>query len=294
MKYYESTITTTTNTLQLNERYISHIESLNNSHNNINKHQYIMARSKNVTLNELDNILGDRLGELERSLTANIAEIVSKNVAQSFEQRWGAQIQQNADDIGRNSAAIAELTARVEALEREKGESEKTIQTLHNDLDDVKNRNMRNNLIIKGLPEPSNGEKEDTRAVVINYLAELAEQDEAEIEDVVDRCHRGGRKNNNNNNNNINNKPRNIYMNFTSSRHVDFYIQKARTQKSEYKLERQFTKPVQDRRNAAMLHRRTLLDNKEITAGYLEYPATLMVKKPGDSKESKFKFCKAF
>ena len=253
-----------------------------------------MARSKNVTLNELDNILGDRLGELERSLTANIAEIVSKNVAQSFEQRWGAQIQQNADDIGRNSAAIAELTARVEALEREKGESEKTIQTLHNDLDDVKNRNMRNNLIIKGLPESSNGEKEDTRAVVINYLAELAEQDEAEIEDVVDRCHRGGRKNNNNNNNNINNKPRNIYMNFTSSRHVDFYIQKARTQKSEYKLERQFTKPVQDRRNAAMLHRRTLLDNKEITSGYLEYPATLMVKKPGDSKESKFKFCKAF
>ena len=163
---------------------------------------------KSVTPTELDNILNDRLGKLENSLAEMIMESVTRSIAESFEKLWGPKIQQNTNDIADNTTAIEKLTARVEALEAEKVTKTKEITNLYGDLDDMKNRSMRNNLVIKGIPEPTNNEKEDIRSTVLEFLAGMTDQNEEDVDYVIDRCHRGGRRNMENK------KPRNIYMNF--------------------------------------------------------------------------------
>ena len=44
----------------------------------------------------------------------------------------------------------------------------------------------------------------------------------------------------------------------------------------------QFSKKLTERRNNAMKERKRLKDNKLIISGYIEYPATLIVKNVGD------------
>ena len=46
----------------------------------------------------------------------------------------------------------------------------------------------------------------------------------------------------------------------------------------------QFSKKLTDRRNTAMMERKRLKDGKQIISGYIEYPATLMVKRAGDQE----------
>ena len=52
-------------------------------------------------------------------------------------------------------------------------------------------------------------------------------------------------------------------------------------------MDHQYSPDVTARRNQAMLLRRELLNKKQITAGYLDYPARLMVKVSGETKYTK-------
>ena len=229
-----------------------------------------------MTLEDLNN----RLANLEQSLADNITKTITQTITENFERLWGAKIQENSSNIAENTAAITALSARVDDLTNENIEKAKEIQKLTEDMDDLRNRNMRNNLVLKGFPESTGDEKENTREIVVAHLAELGGQDYDEVDNIVDRCHRGGRKDKNNN------KPRNIYMNLCASRYVDFYIDAAwrKNKNTPIRHERQYTASVNERRNAAMLERKRLKEAGEIIAGYLEYPAKLMVKKAGETK----------
>ena len=239
------------------------------------------SRKGNITLDDFN----ERMATLERTLTENI----SKSITESFSMLWGAKIVENATNITANATAIDGLATRIGALEEQKTTNDERkaeiIGKLNEELDDIKNRSMHTNLVLKGFPE-SGDAKEETRNLVIQHLAELGELSEEDVDETLDRCHRGGRKDN------TNNKPRNIYMNFTTSRHVDFYIHEARKKQSPYKHERQYTKSVQERRNLAMMERKRLKGEGEIISGYLEYPAKLFTKKAGQGET--FKFLKAF
>jgi hypothetical protein len=243
------------------------------------------STGSSITAEDLNKILNDRLVELENSLTDRITKSITESLSNLWQERITKNeenIDANAESIEANEAAITDLVSRVEALEGERKHSDEMIQKLHDDLDDAKNRNMRNNMVIKGFPETVG--KEDTRALVIQHLAQMTEETTDTLDQIIDRCHRGGRVVDEN-------KPRNIYLNCTTSRYVDSFLKAARTTKSKYKHDRQYTKPINDRRNAAMLERKRLKDTGEIISGYLEYPAKLMVKKVG---ENDFKFMKAF
>ena len=52
-------------------------------------------------------------------------------------------------------------------------------------------------------------------------------------------------------------------------------------------VEQLYSPRITKRRNEAMLMRRTLIRNKEIISGYVDYPAILMVKKENRSKYEK-------
>ena len=80
--------------------------------------------------------------------------------------------------------------------------------------------------------------------------------------------------------------PRNIYMRLYTSEDVKYYWDFFRKlnihQKTKIKTSPQFSKKVTGRRNQAMLERKNLIDKANIKSGFIEYPATLMVKREGD------------
>ena len=57
-----------------------------------------------------------------------------------------------------------------------------------------------------------------------------------------------------------------------------------RSNKVPFRIDRQYSKAVKQRRNTAMMERKKLKDKNEIVSGYLEYPAKLMVKQHGENK----------
>ena len=71
-----------------------------------------MAR-KSVTADELNNILNERLVNLER----NLIESITRSVTESIGQLWGERIVQNEKDIEQNAASITALANRVAVLE---------------------------------------------------------------------------------------------------------------------------------------------------------------------------------
>ena len=241
----------------------------------------------------------------EKTLDKKLADL-TKTLQKHFDDTYGARIKQiatnveqitaNVDRLDNFEQRIAELERKsilkdekIAELERNSTQKDNDIralrlenETLKSDLDDQVNRGMRNNLIIKGIPEEDKEDDEATRKIVCEALATLTTEYAADdIEDLLDRTHRGGKRQRNNQGPEPA-RPRNIYMNFISSFHVDHFMKAVRTEKPYFKLERQFSKPVTDRRNLAMLERRKLLTNKQIKSGYLEYPARLMVKSDGD------------
>ena len=80
--------------------------------------------------------------------------------------------------------------------------------------------------------------------------------------------------------------PHDIYMRLYTSEDVKYYcdlLRKLNIQhKTAIKASSQFSKKVTERRNQAMLERKHLIDKGAIKSGYVEYPATLMVKREGD------------
>ena len=135
---------------------------------------------------------------------------------------------------------------------------------------------MRNNLIIKNIPE----EDQETWDISKNKVGEILESisgvDRNKITEGIERAHRGGKKKAD--------KRRNIYIRFYSWDDAEYYFQKFKSLAMKkhhfnYKIDRQYSKKLTSRRNEAMLERKRLLDSKQIVSGYVDFPAKLLVKK---------------
>ena len=115
-----------------------------------------MSRKNAVTVDELNDLLEKRFTEL------------TANLKRHFDESYAGIIKEH-------STKITELTGRVDAIQLKLEEKDKQIEKLQIDLDDQINRGMRNNLIVKGIPEEdsTNGEREETRSVACEALSKL-------------------------------------------------------------------------------------------------------------------------
>ena len=73
-------------------------------------------------------------------------------------------------------------------------EQGKKIKELEDLLEDQINRNMRNSLVIKGIPELENESWEQTKHAVGNLLGPLLHENPLNIADGIARAHRRRRK----------------------------------------------------------------------------------------------------
>ena len=162
--------------------------------------------------------------------------------------------------------------SRIDALEKRLAETE-------DELDDLRNRSMRGNLVIHGLREEEN-DKLTTKDLIANFLhIELGAPTPDAARKQLVRAHRGRKSNSERN------TPRPIYVKFSRDDLAEEYlkvsIQKRLTDRG-MKVTKQFTKKLQARINVALQRRRQLVESGDIMKGFVEYPAVLKGKTRDD------------
>ena len=189
------------------------------------------------------------------------------------------------NELAERDEKIHTLSVRIDEKDTEITELRGQLNTLRDDLEDQTNRSMRNNIILKGVPET---EKEDTRELTKEILANFSDDQYTidDLESCIDRTHRGKQLKTTTARNR--NTPRHIYIKFVSSRTVDDFILYGRKRENGdgFRVDRQYSMAVTKRRNEAMMTRKTLKENGEIVGGYVEYPAKLMVRRQGEKTYS--------
>ena len=155
------------------------------------------------------------------------------------------------------------------------------IKALEDQIEDLTNRNMRNSIIIRGIAEDDKNETwETTKTKVAEFFQSLHNEDTNTTKLRIERAHRGG--------NSKNNQPRTIFARLYCSEDVKMYHELTRKENVSnrnypYKVDFHYSEKVNVRRNEALKKRRELLIDKTITAGYVNFPAKLMVKLKGST-----------
>ena len=167
---------------------------------------------------------------------------------------------------------------------------EKKVEDLESELDDTRNRSMRGNLVFYGLEESESDDPRNrttTQDIVASFLVDYLDApsiDSAKLEIV--RAHRSAK------NNRERTTPRPIFVKFARDDTAERYLRASNRNKvtdEGYKVSQQFTKRLQERRNEAMHERRRMKDRGEIVSGFVDYPAILKVKRPGETNYRKVK-----
>ena len=153
---------------------------------------------------------------------------------------------------------------------------QKKVKDLEDETDDLRNRSMRSNLVILGIDEDEQ-DRRSTPDIVADFLVEHLDVDSfEEASHNIVRAHRGRRGADNRNRNRKGGRP--IYVKFSRDDIAAEFLQRSiqnQITKKGFKVSQQFSPRLQERRNLALQKRRELLTSKQITKGYVEYPAVL-------------------
>ena len=173
-----------------------------------------------------------------------------------------------------------EFMASQDQLKTELATSKQTITNLEDELDDLRNRGMRGNLVFFGLPEVEDAKTHHyTKDVVAQFIFNklYTENDNITLEyiyNTIVRAHRSKfdpRRDKEKG-------PRPIFVRFYRDDLADKFFQqgiRAKVSQQGYQVKQQFTKKMQTRVDAALIHRKEMFGSKAIIKGFVEYPAIL-------------------
>ena len=229
-----------------------------------------------------------RLEEVETLAKKNLNSISVNTIAI---QENKVTTSNNANDINETQTNLLTITTenterdqRIDKLEAEvsslklKNEDLELVVNVHTEMvEDQTNRNLRKNIIIRGIPEGKEEVSwEDTRAVVANALGKACNIHPNNIGDMFERLHRGSKREGDDGNN----YPRAIFGLLYNWNNVDHLMKELRKHGKDSKIyiDQQFGPITTYRRKLALDKRKTLKDAKTITSGWIKYPAKLMVR----------------
>ena len=190
------------------------------------------------------------------------------------------------------SQLINTLTTRIETLEKgvngdqvfNGNKFEEKIKSLEESIEDRTNRQLRETLIIKGIPEEDNEDWERTKQIIAETISNNI--DNLSYDDAYNEIKRAHREHQNN----IRKDKRHIFAAFYSWNLCEELKKKFRLiaiQNNEFKItiESKYGPLTTWRRNKALERRKLLKADNKILSGYVAYPAKLMVKYPGQDDE---------
>ena len=260
-----------------------------------------------LTAEELKSTLDTALAKLKSELTKSFSDQIKevKKELKTLSTNVSA-IKQVADDALKkaqdNETKLATFTEKFEKLNKKCKELEKsntelsanvssnarTIKSLEHKLEDSINRQCRKTLVFKGVKEERDESWQMTEQILAKKISEASngETSEQTARNMIERAHRSRP-------NRFKKGQRDIYAALYDWKDTE-YVQQAFTTKNikdkKFKVycEQKYGSITTARRNMALMARKTLKANGEITSGYIAYPAKLMVKYPGEKREAKF------
>ena len=234
--------------------------------------------SINATITKFDKKFVDLFKRCD-SIKAT-ADNASKSAAEALATAKLAE-----ENIATMRTEIDELTESNKKIKDRAAEVDIELSTLQvrnavlqHRLEDQTNRSCRKTLVFRGVQESSVDESwEDTKNLLADVIAEACDQTPEASYDLIERCHRSSAPAANKK------KPRSIYACFYDWNDSEFIKDKFRQAaikkcNNGIFVEQKYGEDTTWRRNQALLTRKKLLADKVIVAGYVDYPAKLMVK----------------
>ena len=187
----------------------------------------------------------------------------------------------NAEDIIHLKGTNTKLLTAIENLQTEVKDKSDKLMVLENLLDDQVNRSMRPNLIFKGLPESENEKWSDTTKSLATYLNKVnPNRSIREVEQLIDRCHRGGQRRSDA-------KPRTIFAKFVDWKSADqikkeIIVFNKKNDVADITVSPQYSPKVTEQMNHALKRRKDLTNSGCTASMYVTYPGRLMSRGEGE------------
>ena len=212
-----------------------------------------------------------------------------------------ALAKQNEANIATINASIKTLTdnhntlaGEHKTLQATSTAKDEVIRNLEHKLEDSTNRHLRKTLVIKGVKELDNETWEMTESVLAKTISKATdgETDESDAARMIERAHRSRP-------NRQKKGHRDIFVKMYDWKDCEYLKQmfaKKNIKDKSFKTycEQKYGPLTTARRNEALKARKTLKAEGEGARGFIAFPAKLMVKLPGDSRESKYRLHKDF
>ena len=223
------------------------------------------------------NALNERIDTIDDTVASHAATII----------KHSSKIDELTAENGTLINTIAELCIRVDKLEstHHSVPSSEEIEALSERVEERTNRQLRQTLIFKGIPEKDEKTWADTKCVLAQTIASSVGTTENNAYQVLNRVHRG-RPNPQKGN------QRDIYANIHNWEHCEKLVEDFRklniSGHSNIRCEFKYGPRTTWRRNEALTRRKELKAAGTIMSGYVAYPARLMIKRPGAKKGDKY------
>ena len=248
----------------------------------------------NVTLQklkeELDNQRRQLIDEFEKR-----NESIKIDLLASFDKihaELSASLQSVTDEAqsakkmaADNAGEIVRLKSTIDSLVDANKVQSTEIKKMRERIEERTNRQLRNTLVVKGIPEPAHERTwNDTKQVLAESIAESLQISVPTT--IFERAHRSnfaGR-------NGEKRGRRDIFVrvhdwNVSEKMKEDFRALRMKNRNCQVSVDQKFGPRTTSRRNYALFQRKTLKENGDIFAGYIAYPAKLMVKKTNNKTE---------
>ena len=215
----------------------------------------------------------DKVESQIKQINEELATVITENATLQ------AQIADCSTKISLLENRIVNIEEVNRELIKEKDVSALRIHNLKWKLEHRTNRDMRNTLIFRGVPERKDESTWDkTESVLADIISKTCDIDIEETNDMFERVHRGRPRQ-------YNKGKRDIYVRFKfwkDSEYVkDCFYESFRDKNNNgIFVEQMYGYETTKRRDHALMTRKKLKVSKQITSGYLKFPAKRYVKKP--------------
>ena len=257
-----------------------------------------MGKTSNHTLKELKYAIEqitENIIEMKTTIKQNHQEVISKieKVEKKTEEALilAKQNKTKINNINKdynefkkhcNPDLINNLTDHINKLEAQ-------VRGTLMEIDDLRNRSMRNTLIFRNLPEGNNETWEDTCGLLVSYIYSKLnlQYDQDTIDNQISRAHQGSEEKSRNvaEDSNPRQGPKPVlaqFVNWHFAEEVKAGIIKLNAQKrTNVTVNNMYSKELTARRNEALKRRQEMIKNNKNTHIGLDYPAVLKSKKKG-------------
>ena len=257
------------------------------------------------TTNERITAIDNRLTTLKQNITINHSEILARVTAVEQRSHEALNIAKNNETIMTNLPTDIEQNLLPQLIEKffpdlvlkikdslNISKLESQMKAVLIELEDLRNRSMRENLIIKGIEEDPNEKWEDTVGKLTEFIHDNLNLCylQSEIDAQISRCYRANNENSSHKTKKRKEGPRPVivrFMNWRFAEEIRTRIIQMNVSKqiNNIFVDRMFSKELTARRHEALLERKEYIQKNKNIQIKLDFPATLKSRERGTNQK---------